>query len=94
MERQSAERRPVWLFRLLRTLERSIYIALALMLMLAILVSTVELAWTLVGELQAPPFLRLDMNELLEIFGFFMMILIGLELLETVSYTHLRAHET
>ena len=71
--------------RTLRLFERGIVIVLLAMMMLAILVSTIELGVILVNQLQEPPFLLLDLKEMLEVFGFFLMVLIGLELLETIK---------
>lgn len=69
---------------LLLTFERYVVVSLIGMMMLAILVSTIELAVILYRELMKPPILLLEIDNLLEIFGFFMMILIGIELLETI----------
>ena len=69
---------------LLHTFERYVVVALIGMMMLAILVSTIELAVILFRELMKPPVFLLEIDNLLEIFGFFMMILIALELLESI----------
>jgi uncharacterized membrane protein (DUF373 family) len=79
------ERRPERLFAFMRVMERGVFIALALLMMLAVLVSTIELAWILISEFRKPPVMLLDIRNLLEVFGFFMMILIGLELLEIIK---------
>ena len=79
------ERRPERLFALMRVVERTVFITLALLMMLAIVASTVELAWLMISEFRKPPTMLLDIRNLLEIFGFFMMILIGLELLEIIK---------
>ena len=62
-----------------------IVLALLLMMMLALLASTVELAIILVEQLLAPPMLLLDVKEMLTVFSFFLMVLIGLELVETIK---------
>jgi len=49
------------------------------------LASTVELAIILVEQLLAPPMLLLDVKEMLTVFAFFLMVLIGLELVETTK---------
>ncbi len=46
--------------------------------------ATIELACTLFKELMKPPLLLLNISEMLEVFGFFLMVLIGLELFETI----------
>jgi uncharacterized membrane protein (DUF373 family) len=68
----------------LHTFTRGIILALIAMMMLAVLLSTVELLIILVVELLKPPKYLLGIDNLFEIFGFFMMILIGLELLESI----------
>ena len=65
--------------------ERFIVLALLLMMMLVLLASTIELAIILVTQLLAPPMLLLDIKEMLTVFGFLLMVLIGLELVETIK---------
>jgi len=57
-----------------------------------ILLSTIELGRILVLDIITPPSYLLDINELLDVFGFFMLILIGVELLETIR-AYLNEHE-
>lgn len=73
------------MLKILRQLEKVVVVALLGMMMLAVLVSTIELAFVLYREISKPPVLLLDIAELLEVFGFFLMVLIGLELLETIK---------
>ena len=68
----------------LHTFTRGIILCLIAMMMLAVLLSTIELFIILVAEFLKPPKYLLGIDNLLEIFGFFMMILIGLELLESI----------
>ena len=70
---------------ILTRFERIIVGTLVAMMMLTILVSTVELVVLLVRDLIQPPLNLLTISELLEVFGFFMVILIGIELLDTVK---------
>jgi uncharacterized membrane protein (DUF373 family) len=65
--------------------ENIIVIALLGMMVLVVFLSTIELAVILVEQLRSPPLLLLEIDELLKIFGFFLMILIGLELVETLK---------
>ncbi len=69
----------------LKAFERAIIISLISMMMLVILVSTVRLGWWLVVQIIAPPFLMFNIEQLFLIFGFFLMILIGIELLESLK---------
>ena len=71
--------------KILKTFEKVIVVALLGMMMLAVFVSTVELAVIFVQELIKPPFMLLNMEEMLVVFGFFLMVLIGLELLESIK---------
>jgi uncharacterized membrane protein (DUF373 family) len=64
--------------------ERTIVIFLILLMMVVVLLSTIELSVILYNDIVSPPFLLLNINELLDIFGFFLLILIGVELLETI----------
>lgn len=71
--------------KLAKMFERTVVIGLLGMMMLAVLASGVELAFVLVGELLKPPLMRLNVDEMIQVFGFFLMVLIGLELLETIK---------
>jgi uncharacterized membrane protein (DUF373 family) len=55
------------------------------MMALAIMAATLDLAWVFVAGLLQAPFDVLTVAEQLDIFGVFMIVLIGLELLETVK---------
>ena len=60
-------------------------LALIALMAIAIFFGTLELGVLLGKELLSEPRFLLDIDKLLEIFGFFFMILIGLELLETIK---------
>lgn len=76
----------------LKFFERLVVGSLILMMIVVILLSTIELGRILVVDIITPPQFLLDINELLDIFGFFMLILIGVELLETIR-AYLNEHE-
>jgi uncharacterized membrane protein (DUF373 family) len=76
----------------LKLFERLIVGSLVLMMIVVILLSTIELGRILVLDIITPPNYLLDINELLDLFGFFMLILIGVELLETIR-AYLNEHE-
>jgi len=65
--------------------ERIIITSIIIMMMVTILISTVELGVILMREFLKEPKYLLDLSNLLEIFGFFFMLLIGLELLHTIK---------
>ena len=64
--------------------EKGITFALIIMMAVVLLLSTVDLAVTLFNDIVSQPII-LDINELLDIFGLFMIVLIGIELLETIK---------
>ena len=68
----------------LKYVEKLVVVALIAMMCVVVLVSTVELSWIIVQDLITPPILFFEIDELLEIFGFFLLIVIGIELLETI----------
>ena len=73
--------------KLLKKFERYLVMGLLAMMALVVLLSVVELAIIIVERMLTgvPHLFLLDISDLLEIFGFFMMILIGLELIETIK---------
>ena len=62
-----------------------------LMVMMAIVLglSTIDLGWLIIKDMIGPPLLLLSVNQLLDIFGLFMLVLIGIELLETIMKTYI-----
>lgn len=69
----------------LKKFEHVIVTALIVMMVLVVLVSTIELGWLILKDFINPPKFFLEISDLLEIFGFFMLVLIGIELLETIK---------
>jgi uncharacterized membrane protein (DUF373 family) len=69
----------------LELFERYIVIALAALMVMTIAISTFELGWTLVNDVLTPPHFWLEIEELLDIFGLFLLVLLGIELLETLK---------
>jgi uncharacterized membrane protein (DUF373 family) len=70
---------------LLKKFEHYILDTLIFMLAFVILVSTIELGWIIIKDMMRPPKFFLEIKDLKEIFGFFLMVLIGIELLETMK---------
>lgn len=58
--------------------------ALVVMMALVVLFASLDLAWIIIQDLMVPPYLLFDVNRLLEIFGMFLLVLIGIELLESI----------
>lgn len=69
----------------LKQFERAIVISLIGMMIVVVFLSTIELGWIIVKDIFTPPVILLEISELLDIFGFFLLILIGVELLETIK---------
>lgn len=69
----------------LEKVEKVIVLSLLLMMLSVVLLSTIELGWIIITDIISPPIFLLDIDELLEIFGMFLLVLIGIELLETVK---------
>jgi uncharacterized membrane protein (DUF373 family) len=73
----------------IKLFERGIVFTLVVMMALVLLLGTVELGWIIISDIISPPVLLLGIDELLDIFGLFMLVLIGIELLETIAKTYL-----
>lgn len=71
--------------KILKKFEKVIVLVLLGLMMIAVLAATFELAIILYQQLIKPPRFLLNLEEMLEVFGFFLMVLIGLELLETIK---------
>ena len=70
--------------RALQLFEKVVVFSLIAMMALIILLSTVELCWVILKDIITPPYLLPGVADLLDIFGLFLLILIGIELLETI----------
>lgn len=66
-------------------IERIVVVALLIMMSLVVCLATVELGYFIIKDIITPPVFLLEIDELLEIFGMFLIVLIGIELLETVK---------
>ena len=69
----------------LKKFETIVVTALIVMMATVILISTVELGYLIVHDIMEPPLFFIEIDQLLEIFGFFLLILIGVELLESIK---------
>jgi uncharacterized membrane protein (DUF373 family) len=77
--------------RALEIFDRAIISILVAMMALAIVAATANLVWVFVIGLFSSPFDFLTVTELLDVFGAFLIVLIGLELLDTVK-TYAKEH--
>jgi uncharacterized membrane protein (DUF373 family) len=66
------------------TAERVIATALLALMGLVVISGTIELAWELFSSLLEPPGVFLGLAELFDVFGLFLMVLIGLELMTSI----------
>jgi uncharacterized membrane protein (DUF373 family) len=55
------------------------------MLLLVVILSTIHLGYLIAEEIREPPRFLIRVPGLLEIFGYFLLVLIGVELLETLK---------
>lgn len=69
----------------LKRFEKVITWSLAVMMAVVVLFATVELGWLIIKDIVSPPIFLLEIEELLDIFGLFLLVLIGIELLETIK---------
>src|SRR5271168_5101336 len=65
--------------------QKSTVLALAGMLVVVMVLSTIHLGVLIGQEIWAPPRFLIPVQGLLEIFGYFLLVLIGVELLETLK---------
>ncbi|MBN1932304.1 MAG: phosphate-starvation-inducible PsiE family protein, partial [Desulfobacterales bacterium] len=73
----------------LKRFERFLIQVLMIMMALVLLLATVDLGWTIIKDITQPLSLILSIDQLLELFGLFMLVIIGIELLETIMKTYL-----
>ncbi len=69
----------------LKKFESIVTAALIVLLAAVIVLALVDLAWLLIQDILKPPLFILEIGDLLELFGLFLLVLIGLELLETIK---------
>lgn len=76
----------------LNQFEKGVYYVLIILLAGVIFFAVLELIWLLVEGLIFDITYRLDNREILNVFGFFLLILIGIELLDTIK-AYITKHE-
>jgi uncharacterized membrane protein (DUF373 family) len=65
---------------------RGVVLFLMLLLMVVTAIAALELGWLLVGDFGSTRALVLDREELLQLFGFFLLVLVGVELLSALKF--------
>lgn len=71
--------------RLITKIQKVIVLVLAAMLVIVVLLSTFHLGVLIVEDAWKPPRFFLPVEGLFDIFGYFLLVLIGVELLETLK---------
>ena len=66
----------------LKMCEKVMIQALMVMMAIVLLLATIDLGWLIIKDIINPPYFLLSVGQLLEIFGLFMLVVIGIELLE------------
>lgn len=75
---------------LLKQVKKKIIAAISVMMAIVLVLAAVDLGWLLIRDLLFhEPMFILSVEDLLDIFGMFMLVLIGIELLETIVKTYL-----
>ena len=65
--------------------ERAINGTLLVMLSTVVVLATIDLGWIIIKDMLTPPVMLLNVSELLELFGSFLLVLVGMELLNMVK---------
>jgi uncharacterized membrane protein (DUF373 family) len=73
----------------IKKFHKIIILVLVVLMAVVLLLSTIELAWIIMKDIVTPPVFLLGIDELLDIFGLFMLVLIGIELLDTIAKTYM-----
>jgi len=64
--------------------QRIIVALLIILMIMVVLSSALDLGWRIINDLAAPPILLMDVGKLLDTLGLLLLVLISLELLETL----------
>jgi uncharacterized membrane protein (DUF373 family) len=71
--------------RVMRVFERAVVLFLIVLLMAATSLAALDLGWLLLRDLASTRKLLLEREELLQLFGFFLLVLVGVELLTALK---------
>ena len=78
--------------RILAALEKAILSVLIVLMVAVVILATVDLVWSIASAIARPPFVILTLETLLDLFAMFLLVLVGLELLDTVK-AYVKHHE-
>lgn len=71
--------------RSLDSFERIITRILLIMMAVVVVLATIEVIWFVIKDVLTPPVFLLEIQQLLDLFGLFLLVLIGLELMHSVK---------
>ncbi len=74
---------------ILKKFEKGLIQLLMGLMAIVLVLGTLDLAWFVLQNIITPPYVLFDVNLLLDVFGMFMLVLIGIELLETIMKTYI-----
>lgn len=77
------------MFTILKKYEKVMIQALMLMMAIVLGLATLDLGWLIIKDIINPPYFLLSVSQLLDIFGLFMLVVIGIELLESIMKTYI-----
>jgi uncharacterized membrane protein (DUF373 family) len=77
------------MFTILKKYEKVMIQALMLMMAIVLGLATLDLGWLIIKDIITPPYFLLSVSQLLDIFGLFMRVVIGIELLESIMKTYI-----
>jgi uncharacterized membrane protein (DUF373 family) len=77
------------MFKILKKYEKFMIQALMIMMAIVLGLATVDLGWLIIKDILESPMFLLSVDQLLDIFGLFMLVVIGIELLETIMKTYI-----
>jgi len=81
------------MFTILKKYEKIMIQALMVMMAVVLGLATIALGWLIIKDIIKPPYFLLSVDQLLEIFGLFMLVLIGIELLESIMKTYITQYQ-
>jgi len=73
----------------LKKFERFLIQSLMVMMAAVLALAAIDLGWTIIKDISQPPYIVVTVEQLLDLFGLFMLVIIGIELLETIMKTYL-----
>jgi uncharacterized membrane protein (DUF373 family) len=78
------------LYLLIRKYKQVMVSILMFMMGIILILTVVDLGWTIYRDIFSPPLLLMNVDELLDIFGLFLLVIIGLELMDSMTsiYIH------